>query len=179
MIHVRNSLARPTLRTFGGLLATCACMLGGCPADKAKSTAPADAAADGGLDGGLDGGVGCEDDARGQTYMPGMSQMGKLSTLKFELVTSDPGPPVKGNNSWLVKISDPSGNAVTGATLRVTPFMPDHGHGTAVKAKISESAKGYTVTPLYLFMGGIWQVTIDATTDKLSDSTVFSFCIGG
>jgi hypothetical protein len=46
-------------------------------------------------------------------------------------------------------------------------------------AQITESSSGYQIAPLYLFMGGIWQVTIQATSGAQSDSTVFSFCIDG
>jgi hypothetical protein len=58
--------------------------------------------------------------------------------------------------------------------------MPDHGHGTAIRPVISPlpDAGNYKVTPLYLFMAGLWEVTFDVTTASgAQDAVVFSFCI--
>lgn len=142
-----------------------------------KSSATASGVADAG--GSLDASVGCANDPRGETYTPNLQHTGKAGLLHFTLVKSEPAPPIKGNNTWTLELSNKSGTALTGATLKVTPYMPDHGHGTSVKAQITESSSGYQIAPLYLFMGGIWQVTIEATSGAQSDSTVFSFCIGG
>jgi hypothetical protein len=126
-----------------------------------------------------DGEIGCANDPRAQTYSAGMQQMGVGGLLKFVLVSSTPAPPIKGNNTWVVKLLDGSGNAVTGGTLKVTPYMPDHGHGTQVVPQITPQADSYSIDPLYLFMSGLWQVTIQATTTAGNDSGIFNFCIAG
>jgi hypothetical protein len=41
------------------------------------------------------------------------------------------------------------------------------------------SEDGYTITPLYFFMPGLWQVTLQAMTPAGDDSTVFNFCVPG
>jgi hypothetical protein len=130
-------------------------------------------------DTGPDAGIGCKNDPRGEQYSANMAHVGSAGMFKFVLVASDPAPPVKGNNSWTVKLLDPDGQPVTGATLTTTPFMPDHGHGTSAIPVTTPAADGYTIAPLYLFMPGLWQVTIHATSGAVSDQAVFNFCIQG
>jgi len=40
---------------------------------------------------------GCAGDSRADTYAAGMMKVGKNGNLSAELVTSDPGPPIKGS----------------------------------------------------------------------------------
>jgi hypothetical protein len=124
----------------------------------------------------------CTTDPRADQYAAGMVRDGKSSLLKMSLMLSDPAPPRKGTNVWTLHLSDAQGTAQSGATINVTPYMPDHLHGTSVKAKVSAAAGDgqYTADPLYLFMTGLWQVTFDvATASGTKDSVVFSFCVGG
>jgi hypothetical protein len=125
--------------------------------------------------------IGCINDPRAMTYTADMMlTMTATQKLKFELVNSMPGPPVKGNNTWQVKLLDANNQPVTGAMIKVTPFMPDHGHGTSVVPQVTPMGDGYTVTPLYLFMAGLWQVTIEVDSSPAgADSAVFYFCIPG
>jgi hypothetical protein len=120
-------------------------------------------------------------DLRALLYMPNLSQPGAQHKLTFVLVSSDPGPPIKGNNTWVVRVLDSANQPVAGATLTITPYMPDHGHGTPIVVTPTETSPGtYTLSPVNLFMSGLWQVTIDASTAAgVSDSGVFSFCIEG
>ena len=69
-------------------------------------------------------------------------------------------------------------------TITVTPFMPDHGHGTSVRAVVTAQPDGsFSVTPLYLFMAGVWRVTIavgvGASDAGASESVAFFFCVAG
>ena len=64
--------------------------------------------------------------------------------------------------------------------------MPDHGHGTPVTPVISfDAATGeYTVTPLYLFMAGVWRIQFEAYADEADgavplDRARLFFCIEG
>jgi len=125
--------------------------------------------------------IGCVNDPRAMTYTADMMlTMTATQKLKFELVSSMPGPPVKGNNTWTVKLFDANNQPVTGAMMKVTPYMPDHGHGTSVVPQITPMGDSYTVTPLYLFMAGLWQVTIEVDSSPSgADTAVFYFCIPG
>jgi YtkA-like protein len=123
--------------------------------------------------------IGCANDPRAQIYTANMQQKGYGNLLTFVLAEGAPAPPVRGTNTWTVKLLDGAGNVVPGATIMATPYMPDHGHGTSVVPETTQSGDSYTITPLYLFMAGLWQVTLQAMTPAGDDSTVFNFCIPG
>jgi len=125
--------------------------------------------------------ISCQNDSRVMTYTPNMSVMSANGTLKFVLVRSDPPPPAKGNDTWTIRINDASGAPVSHLTLSAVPFMPDHGHGTSVTAQVTSNGDGtYTVTPLYLFMPGVWRITLTTVADAgPSDSAIFYFCVPG
>jgi hypothetical protein len=133
----------------------------------------------GGGDVGPDADIGCRFDHRAMTYAAGMKLAGDSGALSFAIETATPAPPLKGNNSWTVQILDGSGAPVTGATMTAVPFMPDHGHGTQVTPVVTPAGDAYTVAPLYLFMPGLWQVTLTATSAAGDDSVKFDFCIEG
>jgi hypothetical protein len=125
----------------------------------------------------------CADPTGADSYSAGMSKPSKNGTFTVELMSSDPGPPIKGTNNWTVVITNAAGVAVDGAAITVTPFMPAHNHGTTVKAVVTPLANGsYGIAPLYFFMAGVWQTTLDIkpTGDgATADSVVFSFCVDG
>ena len=123
--------------------------------------------------------VGCETNPAAQTYVAGMKQAGDGNKLSFVLVSSDPAPPLRGTNVWEVKVLDANGQPVTGATLTATPFMPEHGHGSQVVPTISADGQQYKVSNLYLFMPGLWKVTLQATQGSTTDSAAFTFCVAG
>lgn len=79
----------------------------------------------------------------------------------LQLVATAPRPPGVGDNTWTVEIEE-GGTPLVGLAERmeVTPFMPDHGHGTAVAVEVSEVAPGsYEWSPINLRMPGYWLVT--------------------
>jgi hypothetical protein len=126
-----------------------------------------------------DGAIGCANDPRAMMYLPNMQQAGVGHLLTFVLQQSDPAPPARYNNTWTMKILNGAGAAVTGATMTATPYMPDHGHGTSVVPTITPAGDAYTVGPLYLYMAGLWQITLQAQSTAGNDSGVFQFCIPG
>mgnify|MGYP001552691117 CR=1 FL=1 len=106
--------------------------------------------------------------------------MGKNGVFETKLMASDPAPPDRGNNTWTVAVSDASGPPVTGATIDVKPYMPDHGHGTPIIATVTDKGDGsYLITPVNLFMVGLWQVTLTIDQAGKSDQVVYDFCIEG
>jgi hypothetical protein len=124
--------------------------------------------------------VTCVGESRADTYAPGLEKAGGEGTVRIRLIQSEPAPPVKGDNRWTVDVVDMTGAPLDGLTIEVDPFMPDHQHGTPVKALVTPTgAPGrYQVTPVNLFMAGLWQITIDMkTATGLRDRAVFSFCV--
>jgi YtkA-like len=126
----------------------------------------------------------CATDSRAQTFAPDMEQPGSSGTYSVKLQTITPNPVFKGNNVWNILVVDKTGAPVSGATIKVNPFMPDHGHGSSITPQIAPgSTPGtYDVTLLNLFMPGIWTITIVVTTgtapNVVTDQSVFTFCVG-
>jgi hypothetical protein len=69
----------------------------------------------------------------------------------------------------------------------VSPYMPDHGHGTSITPVATGEGSGdYQVAPLYLFMSGYWEITLsmlappsgaDAGASGPPETVVFKTCI--
>ncbi len=58
--------------------------------------------------------------------------------------------------------------------------MPDHGHGTPIEAAATptQNPGEFTVTPVNLFMAGLWEVTLDIDAGAgTTDQVVFAFCV--
>jgi len=120
--------------------------------------------------------VSCEHDPRVDTYVANLSKASASGNLKVTLVSSDPAPPIRGTNTWKVKVMDGAGNPMPNATLTVAPFMPDHGHPSNVKPQVTGGADGtYDIGNVYFFMPGVWRVTITVGTDSVE----FFFCVPG
>lgn len=133
------------------------------------------------------GTVSCAEDERIDTYTANLDKPGALGVLSFRFSDLTPAPPAKGANTFHVRVTDASGANMQG-DLHVALTMPDHGHGTQVKPVVSfDAASGeYTVTPLYLFMAGVWRIEFDAYAGSADapaatplDRAVLYFCIEG
>jgi hypothetical protein len=168
-----------------GLIGVLAAGLGGCSSSGSAGAGDGPAAepapGDGGfIDPDADTFIPCTGDPRAERYAAGMQKTAPKGQLSVTLLSSDPGPPIKGTNVWTLLVSDSGRAPQTGATVKVKPFMPDHGHGSPAKPVISAlpDAGQYKVTPLYLFMAGLWEITLDVTTASgVQDAVVFRFCI--
>ena len=81
-------------------------------------------------------------------------------------LTTDPSPAHKGTNTIRVKLTDPAGQAIAGAEVAVTFFMPAMPamNMAAMKTVIKGADKGGGVYEGNgdLASGGVWQVTITA-----------------
>ena len=96
--------------------------------------------------------------------------------MQVVLVESSPGPPLRGTNEFTIRVLDGAGKPLGSAPPTVDAFMPDHGHGSSVRATVSAQPDGsFLVQPLYLFMPGVWRVTFTEDTS----SVAFFFCIAG
>jgi len=130
-----------------------------------------------------DEGLACVASGRGETFVVGLEHVGRGGALDFKLMSALPAPPGFNDNTWVVQINAMSGGIVgapaTDASLVVTPFMPDHQHGTAIRAKVEAMPEPgqYKLTPINMWMPGLWEITITAQVGTVSDSVVYKFCI--
>ena len=116
------------------------------------------------------------------TFVVGLDHKGAAGMLDFQMMSADPAPPARGNNTWVIQIMSMDAGVdatpLDGAAITVTPYMPAHQHGTPVVAEVTPTGTPgqYTLSPVNLWMPGVWQTTIAVTTPT-PDSAVFSFCL--
>lgn len=123
----------------------------------------------------------CEADTRDEPFTANLARTG-AGGVTFTIVSGDPVQLVRGTNTWTVDVSK-DGQPVTGAdaTLKLTAFMPDHGHYAGVRAvwtPVAGTPGRYTVTPVNIWMPGIWEITLEVTPPGgTRDSVLFKFCL--
>jgi hypothetical protein len=124
--------------------------------------------------------TGCAAEKRADGFQPGLKKVAP-SGLVVSLVDASPAPPAKGDNTWTLRLTDARGAPVDGATVTLVPFMPDHGHGSAVKPTVTFTGSDgkYGVSRVYLAMAGYWEITVTVVRGATSDETRFGFCIDG
>jgi len=123
----------------------------------------------------------CEDSSTEYaTFMAGISQATANGAFTVTITGADPMMPMHGENTWQLTVADAEGAAVEGATIVVTPDMPDHGHGTepaTFTATAGDEAGAYAVGPITLQMPGVWRFSIEVTpAEGAADSAVLAFC---
>jgi hypothetical protein len=113
-------------------------------------------------------------------YASNLTKVGASGAFTFVLMDVTPAPPALGTMTWTMKILDASGAPVTDATVPTpTTWMPQHLHSsTALPSVVNNGDGTYTLGNLYLYMPGVWQVTVQATSGATTDSAVFTFCLG-
>jgi hypothetical protein len=122
--------------------------------------------------------VNCTNDPRVAAYAPNLTVNSTGGGMEFVLVSSDPAPPAKGTDTWALRVTNMSGQPMSGLSLSAVLFMPDHGHFSPVTPQITSNGGGnYTATNLYFFMPGVWRITFSSASP--SDTAVFQFCIPG
>lgn len=125
----------------------------------------------------------CTNDSRADTFHVGLDKPGAAGNMDFVLMTAQPAPPARGDNTWVVEINAMAngvvGSPMAGVQMAVTPFMPDHQHGTPIPVVITAmpTAGQYQLSPVNLWMPGLWQTTIQAQSGSTTDMAVFSFCV--
>lgn len=127
--------------------------------------------------GGSDGGSECSGDF--DVYEAGMSRQAEPGAITVELVQSEPAPPVvRTDNTWWLRLLDSEGEPLLGAQLLVTPFMPHHQHGSAEVVIEELGDGGYKLSPIDLFMPGVWEIPVSITPpDGETSEMRFRFCI--
>lgn len=181
----RSPLSAPT--SLFGLCAACV-WLAACDSPVVVSM-PSPDAASGPTDDhhGHDGGDGCN--GRGLSEFEedhvlfsndGNHDAGDGGTgFELRMLEAEPNPPVVGNNSWLVKVTH-DGKPLIGAEgdIVVTPFMPDHGHGTPTTVSVTETTDGvYRLEPVHLRMAGYWEIALDIDAPAAQRAPSFGVCI--
>ena len=127
--------------------------------------------------------VNCALEDRDDDFAIGLHKSGDGSVLDFAIMTADPAPPAKYDNTWVIQINQLTsgvvGAPIDGASMIVTPYMPDHEHaaGKTVRIEPTGTEGQYELTPINFHMPGLWQTTIEATTPAGDDVVVFRFCI--
>jgi hypothetical protein len=120
----------------------------------------------------------CASDPRVEAFTIGMTKAGPAGT-SFSIASATPSVVQQGLNEWTVGIHDTSGMPVDG-TVTISPFMPDHGHGSPTPATITAMGGGqYDIAGINLSMEGVWTITIAVTSPSLTDSVAFTFCVDG
>src|SRR5262245_20565140 len=79
----------------------------------------------------------CSVEDRDDTFVVGLEKVSQ-SGLHYQLMMSDPAPPARGDNHMTLHLETAAAAPMGGAPLTVVPYMPDHGHGTAVPVVITE-----------------------------------------
>lgn len=142
----------------------------------------------GGDDGGPDADIvsyNCATETRADQFSLGLTKMGAAGLYDFKLMTADPAPPARGDNTWVIEIDALQGATpgapVTGleSKMTVVPYMPDHMHGTPITVGITPAGSSgqYMLTPVNLWMPGLWETTIQVNENGTKDHAVFSFCL--
>jgi hypothetical protein len=139
------------------------------------------AACGGGMDADDDGEeeINCAEVTDDDDFVVGLNKIGESNVLQFTIMSGDPAPPIRGDNSWVVEVKAVGGAAIEGASINVTPFMPAHGHGAGktVEVEAMPAAGQYQLAPVNLWMPGVWETTVDVTSAGGNDQVVFKFCI--
>ncbi|HEU4734335.1 MAG TPA: hypothetical protein VFT22_40865 [Kofleriaceae bacterium] len=126
----------------------------------------------------------CVASGRGDIYAVGLEHPGTGGLLDFKLMSADPAPPGRNLNTWVIQVNSMSSGVVgapaTGASMIVTPYMPDHQHGAGaykVQVEAMPDAGQYKLSQINTWMPGYWEITIDATAGEVHDTVVYKFCI--
>jgi hypothetical protein len=129
--------------------------------------------------------VSCTADPRLDSYAGELAKPGERGVLSFRFSELEPAPPARGNNTFHVQVNDATGSALP-VDLAVDLRMPDHGHGTSVEPRVTadEAPGRYAVSPLYLFMPGVWRIEFEAYAAGAEaapalDNVTLHFCIEG
>jgi hypothetical protein len=123
----------------------------------------------------------CAEETRDDVFAIGLTKAGEAGKIEFVLLSADPAPPSRGDNKLTLGLRTMAAPAapITGAVMTVNPFMPDHSHGAGKDVKITEGSEAgqYVLEEVSLWMPGLWEVRIQASTGADTDRAVFKFCL--
>jgi YtkA-like len=101
------------------------------------------------------------------------------SGFSLTIVSVEPASPFVGDNAWRIALAQGDAPLVgVASSLEAIPFMPDHGHGTAVPVDITEQEPGeYLFAPINLRMPGYWEITITLSGDAGDRQLMVPVCV--
>ncbi|HXX58552.1 MAG TPA: FixH family protein [Thermodesulfovibrionales bacterium] len=81
----------------------------------------------------------------------------------------------EGRNEVDVYVTDNRGNGVEDAKIEITPWMPEHGHGTMWPPMVTEKGKGFYRAVIPIIMIGHWELKIKIHKGDIEDNAIFDF----
>ena len=136
--------------------------------------------------------VSCAAETRATPYLAGMQVTSRTGTFVIKLLSNTftdannkvlTEAPAKGVNVWTIE-ADAAGtqSPVDGLTIGVSPYMPDHLHGTTPVAVTPAGAGTYRAS-MDLYMAGYWEITVTITDSSsgtsVVDSAMLPICVPG
>jgi hypothetical protein len=152
-----------------GLVLTAAILILGCSNDDPGN--PAEGEGDAAICGG-----------RGDPLEPGLVKSSS-GGFRFEVLELAPPKPIvsqaEPGNSWKISVADAAGGALSGASMTVTTFMPDHKHPGPSNVGIEQEPGVYLIEDLLLPMPALYTVTVKVRPeDSAEDEDVsYSICV--
>lgn len=114
-------------------------------------------------------------DAFTKHYENSLFKVTEKSMFSVEMVIKEHGLKTGINMIDLI-IHDRDDRDVIGASVTVTPWMPEMGHGVFGKPVVTEKGGGlYTVENIILIMSGHWELRVNLKRGGLEDIAVFDF----
>jgi hypothetical protein len=137
--------------------------------------------------------VSCAAETRATPYTAGMQVTSRTGTFVVKLLSNTftdangkvlTEAPAKGVDVWTVEADAANTQTPTdGLTISVSPYMPDHLHGTTPVAVTPAGAGTYTIAPLNLYMSGYWEITLTLTDSSsgtnVVDTAMLPICVPG
>jgi hypothetical protein len=126
----------------------------------------------------------CAGETRAPEFRVGLAARGDV--VAVSVVSASPLPPTAGTNTWTLHAASLAGEAIDGARVVVTPFMPDHGHGSPLSPTVRGVGGGdYRVSNLSFSMPGYWEARVKVTLDgatpdaapSLDEQVVLKICV--
>lgn len=94
----------------------------------------------------------------------------------FEVKITGQGRILKnGRNEVILKVANEKGKAVEGAQIEITPWMPEHGHGTPWPPTVTAQGQGTYKAIIPIMMAGTWELRIKVKKGELEDTVLFNF----
>ena len=123
----------------------------------------------------------CDDSTNTSPFETGLVLRTADESFLLTLVSAQPTPLNRGNNTWVLSLKDGSEVPVPETSITLVPTMPGHGHGThptSFDGIAGEEPGLFTVGPFDLMMPGTWLLTFSITPSEGEVVIIeSSFCI--
>ena len=86
----------------------------------------------------------------------------------LSLLEAVPARPERGVNQWRVSLSKTVSNElIDQCQIMLTPYMPDHGHGSPLTPLVTPLSDGiYLIEEIAFTMPGLWEMRFDVSCDQ-------------